>query len=363
MHGTGKPLGRHTKDVPKSALVAAKAVAVALDDAQTVLVLGHTHADGDVAGSSLALAAALREAGKQVTVYNEYPYPQGFDWLPGAQAIVHSLADDARFDATVVVDAADPMRCGAHFPDADRRGTFIWMDHHHIETPPGDINYIDLTAAAVGEQVAEVMDAMGIPLSTDSAQCIYASLVADTGGFRYGNTSARAFALAARLVAAGVNAWTMTERIYESQDEGRTRLLGQTLTSFDRSKGGKFAVATLTQQDLDQAGAEPPHIKGLVNHLRAIRGIEVAALVHEVQGGTKVILRSKGNVSCADVAQAFGEKGHTNAAGFTVPEEPKRVASRVRSVFDTLEAGRSSPKVVKKTSKKKRRSTRRARAS
>jgi phosphoesterase RecJ-like protein len=336
MHGTGGPLGRYTQDVPEDALRAAEAAASALEGAERVLVLGHVGADGDVVGASLGLAAALREMGKDVTVYNERPYPEAYAFLAGAKEVVTSLPADARFDATVVVDAADPDRCGRDFPDAERRGVFVWMDHHRLDEPPGDVNYIDLTAAAVGEQVVQVLDAMGHGISGPVAHCVYVSLVSDTGGFRYGNTSARAHALAGRLVAAGVDTWDMTERLYESQAEERVRLLGFALSTLWRSPDGRVGVVSLSQRDMEQAGALEEHVHGIVNHVRGIRGVEVAVLLRELDKGTKVIFRSKGKVPISRIAELLGGRGNPRSATVmldeSVPsarEQVVRVASEI----------------------------------
>ena len=321
MHGTGAPLGRFTHEVPREAQEAAHAVAAVLAEAQHVLVLGHASADGDVCGSSLGLAQALRERGKDVVVYNEHPYPDAYRWLVGGEDVVTHLSADISFDATVVVDAARPDRLGKDFPCRARRGTYIWIDHPRAGSangsPPGDVAYVDLTAAAVGEQIAQVLDAMGHKLTPEVARCLYASLLADTGGFRYGNTSARAFRLAARLVEIGVDPWEMTERIYESQDEARIRLLGRALQTLWLSPCRRVGVVDVTQEDLESLGARDEHVQGLVNHVRGIKGVEVALLLREQHGtSTKVIARSRGNVSIASVVQPLGILGHKNAATF-----------------------------------------------
>lgn len=337
MHGTGAPLGRYTREVPADAREAARSVAAVLAEAQRVLILGHAGADGDVCGSSLGLAQALRELGKDVVVYNEEPYPDAYGWLPGGDDVVTSLPADARFDATVVVDAARADRLGRDFPDAARRGTWVWMDHHKNPDPPGDVNYIDLTAAAVGEQVAELLDAMGHPISLDVARCLYASLLADTGGFRYGNTSARAFSLAARLVEVGVDPWEMTERIYESQDEARLRLLGRAVQSLWLSQCGRLGVVEVTLEDVGAVGARDEHIQGLVNHVRAVKGVEVAILLREIAvdsgPATKVIVRSRGNIAVGPVAGSLGAIGHKNAASFVLTTPLDEARERVVQAF------------------------------
>jgi phosphoesterase RecJ-like protein len=319
MHGTGEPLGRFTSETPAGAQTQAREVALALAAAERVLVCGNTGADGDVVGSTLALALALRRLGKDVVVYNDEPYPAAFSWLPGGAAVRDAIAADDVFDATIVVDAARMERLGRTFPDAGRRGTFCWVDHHLHDAPPGDVNYVDLTACAVGEQVAMILDELAVVvgarlLDVDVARCIYASVVADTGGFRYGSTSARAFRLAARLVEAGVDPWEMTERIYESQDEARVRLLGRALDGLWRSPCGRVGVVAVRVADLVELGAVEEHVQGLVNHVRGIKGVEVAVLLRELDAQqTRVVFRSRGNVAIGPIAAALGGSGKKNA--------------------------------------------------
>ena len=341
MHGTGGPLGRWSHELPAQARQSAKAVAEVLTRAERILVLGHKGADGDVAGASLGLASALAKAGKNVTVYNELPYGQKYAFLPGATQVVNTLADDVAFDATVVVDAADPKRCGAHFPDARRRGTFVWMDHHAIDEGPGDLNYVDLTAAAVGEQVVTVLDEMGLELDADTAQCIYVSLASDTGGFRYSNTSARAFQLAARLVAAGVEPWEMTQRLYESQPEPGVRLLGRALTTLERTDDGRVGTLVVTDEDLDEAGATEEHVHGIVNHVRGIEGVELAILLRERGTRTKAVVRSRGNVQVAPLAAAFGARGNPRAATFEIEAKATEVQPEIVKVASKVCQGQA----------------------
>ena len=335
MHGTGKDLGHFSEKVPPQALSQALKVAADLAKAQKELVLGHVGADGDVAGSSLGLAQALREMGKKVTVYNEAPYPETFHWLAGGKSVKHELGPRVRFDATVSVDAADPARLGKHFPDPERRGTFIWVDHHRIDPPPGDINYIDLTAAAVGEQIAQILRAMKHPLSKKVAECLYVSLMTDTGTFRYANTSVRAFNLAGELVKSGVNPWDMTEKVLESQAPQRMLLLQRIMPSLFLSGCGRYGSFYVRQIDQKAVGAKLEHVHGLVNYIRATKGVEVAAIFVENDAGIKVSFRSKGHVSCQPILKKLGGNGHRNAGSIVLKGSKKQV---VAQVYEALES-------------------------
>ena len=122
----------------------------ALRAAKRVLCTMHRHPDGDALGSALALAAALRENGREVVVYNPDELPYNFRFLPGADRVVRTLSSDERFDATVATDSGAAARLGPEVPDQSRRGVFINLDHHVTTEPFGDINYVDPRAAAVG---------------------------------------------------------------------------------------------------------------------------------------------------------------------------------------------------------------------
>jgi bifunctional oligoribonuclease and PAP phosphatase NrnA len=334
MHGTGQPLGVATTEVPTAAKEAAQATATALATIRTALVCGHTDADGDVVGSTLALAQALRQRRVVVTVYNDVPYPDSHAFLAGFADVVDRVPNGARYDASIVVDAARVDRLGASFPDATRRGTFIWMDHHRHDQPPGDINYIDLTAASVGEQVVQVLDALQHPLQLDVAECVYSSLLADTGGFRYGNTSARSLRLAARLIEVGVDPWRMSEKLFESQPEARVRLLGRVLSSMWRSPDGGLAMVSARAHDLSETGAVRGHLQSMVNHVRAIRGVEVAVLLDELDdSSTRVVVRSRGNRHVGDWLAPLGITAHKNAATFSWPIGIDGTALRLQSAW------------------------------
>ena len=85
-------------------------------------------------------------------------------------------------------------------------GTVVNVDHHPGNTRYGALNLVDLPAAAVGEIVADLLDLLGWPLTPDVATNLWVSLVSDTGSFRYSNTTPKALALGARLVADGAAA-------------------------------------------------------------------------------------------------------------------------------------------------------------
>src|SRR5437588_2815032 len=224
----------------------------ALRSARRVLVTMHRGPDGDALGSALALAAALREMGRETVVYNPDELPYNFRFLPGAGEVRREIAADDHFDVTVATDAGARDRLGPHVPPPPRCGILVNLDHHLTTEPFGDVNYVDPDAASVGILAYKIIRGLGHPISREAAVCIYASILADTGSFRYSSTDPECFRVAAELLEAGVDPWEMTVRVYEQQPLARMKLLAEVLSTLEVH--GKLATITITRKMLEGAG-------------------------------------------------------------------------------------------------------------
>jgi phosphoesterase RecJ-like protein len=290
-----------------------------LADAQRVLLTCHLGPDGDSAGSMSALASLLRAAGKRVALYNPDPVPKTLRWLPHVGNLQHKLAPDSRFDVTVVVDCGDRKLLGERFPAPEITGPLLVLDHHAAARPFGTWYVCDPGAPSVGALVARLARVLGWPLSPESAPGIYVSLVADTGSFRYSNTTAEAFHLAAELVERhGVDPWNVAERLGEQAPLSRYRLLAAALATIVLELGGKIAVMVVTEEMVRTAGASWADSEGLVNYARAIEGVEAGLLLTPAREGkgVRVSLRSRGRaVDAGAICLPLGGGGHKGAAG------------------------------------------------
>jgi phosphoesterase RecJ-like protein len=81
-----------------------------------------------------------------------------------------------------------------------------------------------------------------------------------------------------------------------------------------------------------------------VNYPRSLASVRVACFLREVNGATKVSLRSKGEVDVQAVAARFGGGGHRNAAGFTIAvpltDATRDVVAAVRAAMSAAAAER-----------------------
>jgi phosphoesterase RecJ-like protein len=278
------------------------------------LVAGHANPDGDALGSMLATAHGLRALGKEVVLYDRDGAPKRLAFLPGAGEIVHAVpVDDRPFDATLVHDTGDAKLLGEGFPPPSVTGPLVVVDHHASVRPFGDVSLRDASAAAVGVIVARLLEALGVPLSKPIAECLWCSLVSDTGWFRYSSTNAEALRLATACVEAGAVPWEFARKSEEATPATRLKLLARVLDTLEVV--GTTALLTLTRAMCAATGASADQAEGFVGYARGLAGVEVGVMLYEADGGVRVSLRSKGSVDVAALAERFGGGGHRAAAG------------------------------------------------
>jgi bifunctional oligoribonuclease and PAP phosphatase NrnA len=130
--------------------------------------------------------------------------------------------------------------------------------------------------------------------------------------------------MAAELIDFGVDVHDIYRRLYEGVPFGKLALLARGLTKVERYDGGRLTVTELSAGDFAESGAEESFSEGVIDHLRAVQGTAVAALVrdrisaHDGAGLRKVSLRAgDAQVDVSRIARVQGGGGHRQAAGFT----------------------------------------------
>jgi len=219
------------------------------------LLTSHVNPDGDAIGSELGLARVLRRLGKGSTIWNQDPTPEIYQPLAGSASIHVGSEPPVGFpelySGAIVLECPSPQRCG--HAEALSQIEVINIDHHLGNELYGAVNWVDTAAPAVGEMVFRLAQTLNIPLDVDTANTLYLTLVTDTGGFRYSNTTPETFESAAALVRAGASPDTVSEWLYESQPEPAIRLLGEMLATLELHFDGRIATAWLTQEMLRRA--------------------------------------------------------------------------------------------------------------
>lgn len=289
--------------------------------AERILLTCHRGPDGDSIGSMVALASLLRSRGKHATLYNPDLVPRNLKWLPHTRTLIHKIKSESKYDITVVVDTGDRKLLGDTFPKPDVTGDLIVLDHHASGVPFGDLYYCDPKASAIGVLVARIAEILGWTLDSDAAVGMFVALVSDTGSFRYSNTSAEAFELAARLVRQyELDPWYVHERLSARVPLRRYKLLAAALGTIELACDGEVAFMTITQEMVKTTGATWEDSEGMVNYTRSLDGVDCGVLITPAKrGGVRVSMRSKAHkIDAGAVCKELGGGGHPGAAGCTL---------------------------------------------
>jgi phosphoesterase RecJ-like protein len=295
----------------------------------------HMNADGDGCGSEVALARMLAQRGLDVRIVNPTPWPDLFDFLLGND-VKNETAKGARalenIDLLIVLDISDVKRLGG-LTDAVRALTVpkLVIDHHIAsDDPAGNIILTDVAACATGELVYDLGCVLGFDITPEIAQALYAAILTDTGSFRFSNTSPRCHAMAADLLAAGVNPEEMYVRIYASAPEGRVRLLGDVLSTLGVDSAYGLSWLSMPAGMLERYDVRQEDLDGIVEHARSISGTRMALFFRDLgYGKVKLSFRSTGDVDVNAFAKQFGGGGHAKAAGALIVGSLDDVRDRV----------------------------------
>jgi phosphoesterase RecJ-like protein len=283
---------------------------------QRFVITSHARPDGDAVGSQLAMAFALRQLGKSVTLVDKDPAPPQFQSFPGVRDIEVSPTVSGQFDAAIVMECGDLSRTGV---EGFEQYFVINIDHHPGNALYGALNWYDETAAACGEMVFDIVDALGVALTREIATHVYVAILTDTGGFHYSHISPRTFDICRRCAEAGAEPEPIARAVYSSSTMGRLRLMGAVLHDLDFDLGGRVAFTNLSLQLLQRTGATHEDADGLINIPLTVKEIEAVVFFKEISPDSyRVSLRSKGDVDVNRVANVFGGGGHRNAAGFSL---------------------------------------------
>jgi bifunctional oligoribonuclease and PAP phosphatase NrnA len=295
-------------------------------------LMSHIRPDGDALGTIIALGLALKGAGKKVTLWNEDGVSEKFRYLPGWEMVSKPPTEPVDIEVGIALDTASQLRLGTSLKAVKSAKLWINVDHHISNEGYGDLYYIDSTAPAAGQIIYELIDAAKFPMTTEIADNLFAAISTDTGSFQYPNTTARTYEIAAALIRAGVKVGDLSQKMYESYPLRRLYLLRELLNVLKITCDGRVASFVLTQSIIDELGVLPEDNEGLIDTIRAIDGVIVAAFVEELaaEGKVRISLRSKDpRIDVCKIAQQFKGGGHVLAAGGRVPGAPSEVEQQV----------------------------------
>ena len=309
-----------------------------LRDAEKLLLTTHENPDGDALGSLLGMHELLKELGKDSAMFMaayEFPLPHEYRHMH-VEEVLNAPPADVGERVVVFLDCGNIDRMPVDFLRTDG-SHIVNIDHHHDNTRFGSVNLVLPEASCTAEIVWGLARELGVDITPRMAEALYVGLVTDTGKFQYENTTARAHRMAADLIEAGADPHAVYRKLYEELPYARLELLARALGKVERFDGGRLTLTHLTKLDYADTGAAESDTEGVVDHMRAVAGTKVAAVVRELlaedrAGLRKVSLRATdGSVDVSRIARAHGGGGHRQAAGFSTDLPLDELVSSLRA--------------------------------
>ena len=298
-----------------------KTVLEAIKKHKRFLVTAHVNPEGDSLCSQLAMKELVIALGKEAFIVDSDAVPEHYKFLPKISEMSNDLAARPVFDAILVLDCPTLKRIGGVAKLLSDDKAVINIDHHISNENFGHVNWVDPNASSTGEMVYRLYKEAGVPLTRETALCIYIAILTDTGSFNYDNTSTVTHEIAGELLGYGLDPAVVSESVYERRTLEDIRFLGLVLSTLKVNKTGEIAYLNITRKMLEETGADLSKSEGFINYARSIDGVRVAVLFKEDlkdRNKINVSFRAKGDTDVNEIASYFGGGGHTKASGCTM---------------------------------------------
>lgn len=323
-------------DIPSAARV--------LADCSHALILTHIKPDGDAAGAALALRELMIDNGRTADVLLPESLPSKFLELAGDRFLTR-LPGPGRtgYTALILLDCANDERIGRGDWEIPADLPVLNIDHHRSNHVTADWSYIQSDAAATCEIVLHLAQELRWNISPQAASFLLLGLVTDTGSFRFQNTSPATLRAAARLRELGADWDGVINAAFFSKSRNQQAFEAEMLSCCVQSAcEGRYLYAVLPEEMFARHNFNMKDGENLIDLLREVEGVWIAALIYPGRDGIKFSLRSKNSrFPVGPVAARFGGGGHLMAAGATVTgcTSPEEAAGLLKSaIIQLLEA-------------------------
>jgi bifunctional oligoribonuclease and PAP phosphatase NrnA len=317
-----------------------------LKSIKTMFITAHVGPDGDTLGSMLGFKHSLLQFMphiERIDCLIAGRMPDVFHFLPGVNEVISydQTPEKAleQYDLGVSVDCGAISRLGPVAPLFEKATKTLNIDHHVSNDAFADTNILEFDAAASGQVIVNILNAWGAPMGAAAATCLYVALLTDTGGFRHSSTTPEAFECAAQLQREGADVTYIFAQVYENQPLEQIMIGAAATQQMQPHADGKIMWTQIPLTMRKEFGALDEHTEGIIDRLRCVQGVVVAAIVKEMESGkTKISLRSNSNdVNVSDIlAEHFGGGGHKKAAGATSELSMKATTDKLLAVLEAV---------------------------
>lgn len=300
-----------------------------LSERDDFCILTHRKPDGDTAGSAAALCLGLRKLGKRAWLLENPELTSKFMFLH--EGLTKAAPQEG--DTLVCVDVASPSMLPKAF-EPYRENIALRIDHHGTATSFTPLELVEPQAAACAEIIYDILEEMGVELDEAIAQALYVGTSTDTGCFRFANTTAHSFRVAAACAAAGAPIFQINLEMFETNSLARLRIQGWMAENSRFLDGGKLVICAIPKAVEERLGVTEDDMDNISGFPRTIAGVKMAATLREnKEDGVKMSIRAVPGYDAAAVCAKFGGGGHKGAAGASIALPLEEAAKEVEKAM------------------------------
>ena len=288
--------------------------------------------DGDTVGSSAALCRGLRQLGKTAHVLVNKEVTPRFAWLH--DGLTKPWVEEG--DTIVSVDVASPEMLPADFRPLLGK-IALRIDHHSSATSFTEQELVDGDSASCAEVVWDVLELMGVKADRALAEAVYVGVSTDTGCFRFSNTTAHTFSVAALCTRAGARIYELNQELFETNTLERLKMQAWIVEHLELLRGGEMAICAIPRAVEEEIGVNEDDMDNISNFPRTVAGVRMAATLRETgDGETKLSVRAVPGCDATAVTVRFGGGGHKGAAGASMKLPLDEAVKAVEAVMSEV---------------------------
>ncbi len=297
------------------------------ENCKNIAIITHVNPDGDAVGSCIALSRVLSAMGHKPGIITPNVYPDFLKWMPdndkviifsNAQKTARQLIGNA--DIIFFIDFNELSRIKSINELVEKSSALkVLIDHHPTENFITDVVYFDILTSSTAELIFDFIQELGFEelIDVESATCIFAGIMTDTGCFSYNSSVPHTYRVVASLLEVGIDKDMIYYNVYDNFSADRMRLLGYALNNkMEIFQEYHTAVISLTREEQKRYNFHPGDSEGFVNYPLSIKNIRFSVLCIEKDDHVKISFRSKGLFAVNKFAELhFNGGGHLNASG------------------------------------------------
>ena len=297
-----------------------------IDLSENILLSTHENPDCDGLGSEIATYYYAKSLNKNCRIINCSQMSSKYRFIDPEDIIeVYSNSHDewlSTIDLAIIFDIGSHKRLRDISPLIESCPDKISIDHHLSNNQNYfSMELIDDLSPATGIIVWDFLNYANSEILNDIkvSNALYASIITDTGSFRYSNTNPETHKIAASLLKNGVEPNEIYQNIYENRTKSQIALLSHVINNVKYAINNEVAYIVIFKTDFDNCNATLSENDGMADFLRSIEDVEVSFVITEIKDGIyKISFRSRKKYVINDIAGKFNGGGHALASGATV---------------------------------------------